>query len=190
MMMRVPTIALLTVLPTAQHLLSQTSVQSTPQTSSSVSMEQTVAFIDDTLRQQGSFSVQMPPVFEFNSIIESQKLRRTDECELGYESAYTTNKHHITTQKLLLRAEDPRAVSVEPNPNSTTAEWFVRLNVEDNQGFYLDGKHWHFDLKELMGENHHMTLGQFLSKDLAERVAKAYIHALVLCHKPEAPSPF
>jgi hypothetical protein len=33
-------------------------------------------------------------------------------------------------------------------------------------------------------------LGDFEDRALAERVAKAWIHAIVLCHKDEAPSPF
>ncbi|QHN03781.1 hypothetical protein FTO74_10655 [Granulicella sp. WH15] len=33
-------------------------------------------------------------------------------------------------------------------------------------------------------------LASFRDKDTAERVAKALIHAIVLCHKPNAPSPF
>jgi hypothetical protein len=35
-----------------------------------------------------------------------------------------------------------------------------------------------------------VLLGAFTDKDLAERVAKAYIHAMVLCHKSGAPSLF
>jgi hypothetical protein len=35
-----------------------------------------------------------------------------------------------------------------------------------------------------------VTLGWFYDKPLAERVAKAFIHAIVLCHKPDAPSLF
>lgn len=35
-----------------------------------------------------------------------------------------------------------------------------------------------------------VILGSFIGKDLAQRIAKAYIHAMVLCHKPEAPSLF
>ena len=50
--------------------------------------------------------------------------------------------------------------------------------MEDNQGLYVDGKQFHWDIEELREENKHMDLGDFLSKDLAERVAKAYIHAL------------
>jgi len=40
------------------------------------------------------------------------------------------------------------------------------------------------------GETETITIGTFYDKDLADRVAKAYIHAIVLCHKPEAPSLF
>ena len=175
------------------HLQAQTPVPAPPPPpASGPTLEQTIAFIDGMMRQHGRFSVDYPPPYQGSDrVVESQSLQSTDKCKCEYESTFTSDKHHISIQKLLLDSEDPRAVSVElANHRSTSPIWSVRLRVEDNQGLYVDGKQFHWDIEELREENKHMDLGDFLSKDLAERVAKAYIHALVLCHKSEAPSPF
>ncbi|MDR3751271.1 MAG: hypothetical protein P4K94_07260 [Terracidiphilus sp.] len=169
------------------HLQAQTPAPAPPV--AGPTMEQTIAFINDTLRQHGKYTVQYRSEFQppTGSIVESQTIHSAGKCELEYESVVTDPSQSIFKQQLSLDSEDPRAISVEPNPVTTTAEWFVRLRVEDNQGFYINGVHKHWGVAE---NDQRMNLARFLNKDLADRVARAYIHALVLCYKPEAPSPF
>lgn len=43
---------------------------------------------------------------------------------------------------------------------------------------------------QVVTNNYGLPYVVFTDKDLAERVAKAFIHAIVLCHKDDKPSPF
>ena len=95
-------------------------------------------------------------------------------------------------QDLHLDILDPRTISVVSNEVvrssiflvSGVGTWPGKTNPET---FSVTLKR---PSSRTKGETETITIGTFYDKDLADRVAKAYIHAIVLCHKPETPPLF
>jgi hypothetical protein len=185
--------AAIVAIAAALHLQAQT-VTSAP-SAARPTMEQTVAFIDETLNQHGNFSIAFPPTHKVITLAtESQRLTQSDQCTLQFEvrallsgkkpdGSPDTPFHYRETQEIKLASVDPRLISVDPDMGTTPPRWTIWMKVEDNRGYFLNGKPSSQSPRK-------MKLAVLLDKDLADRVAKAYIHAIVLCHKPEAPSPF
>jgi hypothetical protein len=95
-----------------------------------------------------------------------------------------TKEEINTPTSISLESVDPRTVSVE------------RITM---RGFHQWDSTWADDptdvytLKAMLpypNKGTAVTVGYFNDKDLADHAAKAFIHAIVLCHKPEAPSLF
>jgi hypothetical protein len=166
----------------------------TPTPPPSPTMAQTVAFINDALNQHGHFTEVFPPDFiAISDVLEFQSLSQAGPCDLEYEKKGVLSMRdpdgnpkapmqYKNVQKLSLTMEDPRGISVVPTQVGTPL-WTIKLKVDDNQSLFTDGHLVH-------SSPHEMKLAILPNKDLAERVAKAYIRAMVLCHKPEAPSLF
>ena len=190
------------ILAAMLNLHAQTPTPIPTQSSAPVSgptMEQTIGFINDAFAQHGHFQVDYDPdwLIIFNKVLW-QKLSQTAPCELLYESSdgIQVRKREDWTpeapvsftdsQKIRLNEVDPRALSVvqaNPKAPATLRESTVRLAVEDNHDYLVGGR-------PSDRQKNRMDLGVFVNQDIAESVAKAYIHAIVLCHKPEAPSLF
>lgn len=170
-------------------------------------MEQTVDFINDAFTQHGHFQVDFDPKWRVitlkilsqqltrNSIVDQQGVKHDDPCSMTYSARnwMAARKGDWTpgdpfsyeeTQFIALDKLDPRSLRISKDQSpSTPIRWYVHLDTEDNQGYFIAGK-------QDDAHKTSMTLGEFVDQDIAERVAKAYIHAIVLCHKPEAPSLF
>jgi hypothetical protein len=109
----------------------------------------------------------------------------------------TTKADLVTRNELRLDAVDPRTVIVASNE---VVRWSIRSTGVDTNlesGYYpakTTPETYIINIKrpssQTKGVIETVAVGTFYDKDLADRVAKAYIHAIVLCHKPEAPSLF
>jgi hypothetical protein len=175
------------------HLQAQTPAPAPPPPpASGPTMEQTIAFINGALTKQGELRyVWANALDQDDSIIANQHMAQTRPCELTFKfteikcticgrhrgdhnSEMYTNE---ATEVLRLDIADPltilvRKMNSEPQVYVPTVQQPKNGDVQSTD---LDPK---------------PDLGYFTSEDVANRVAKAYIHAIILCHKPEAPSLF
>jgi hypothetical protein len=135
-------------------------------------MEQTITFLNEAFAKQGNILIKGG-----THLVANQKVKFTSPCDLEYinDQANADESKRVSGFWLVLDldTDDPRMIT-----------------VGDNGGWYnITADH-----REEDGERNHTVsttfLGMFLEKDIAQKVAKAYIHAIVLCHKPEAPPLF
>jgi hypothetical protein len=132
-------------------------------------MDTTIKFINDSFAKNGMVTRGK------KEKITEQKLTQMAPCEVRFTDKISHDKEDKQDNDILrLDQADPLSTNVEAD-----ADHFV-VNIKQPIG-KKDVKH-----HVLMGG----IYGHFYSKELAERVAHAYIHAIVLCHKDETPSPF
>jgi hypothetical protein len=132
------------------------------------SMEDTVKFINDSFTQTGL--IEGHKKFE----ISDQKTVLIAPCTLQYTSKI---KHGaVDKEDNVIRLDRADPLSTELDPVAGYFDLVVKQPIQkkDNKHHVQQG----------------VAYGHFLSKDLGERVAHAYIHAIVMCHKNDAPSPF
>ncbi|MDR3751269.1 MAG: hypothetical protein P4K94_07250 [Terracidiphilus sp.] len=222
------------------HLHAQTpaSVPPSPAPASGPTMEQTVAFINDTFAKIGEFHYNagdepsvsagsdnqgLCAIKRDDMAVHAQSISISTDSTLTFTSSATKtindtecvpDKHGklvidkatgnlatnvlVTKEEVLVRQElhldalDPRTISVVSNEVVRTS---IRLLTgKDTWPGKTIPETFSVTIKrpssETKGNTEMITIGTFYDKDLADRVAKAYIHAIVLCHKPEAPSLF
>lgn len=107
-----------------------------------------------------------------------------------YKKESVTTKTPMDSRVTLsLATLDPRTVSVHPNSISTCESLLGHCGVSATYPatYYLTVQAPSATQKGVMQT---WSLGMFFDKDLADRVAKAYIHAIVLRHKAEPASIF
>ena len=151
---------------------------------STATMDQSIAFINDSYRKQPAFSFNWEngQVDEFqwqNAALESA-------CVLNYEYRVSsvapndneTHRTHISSNRLDMAHADPRTIEVTSIAKVKTPVYSVLLTQPSTS----DGHDRGFLDKVL--------LGVFYDRDTADRVAKAVIHAVVLCHPASTSSPF
>jgi hypothetical protein len=148
-------------------------------------MEQTIAFINEAFASLGSYTKMhhKPPYL----IIHSQRAYLEQPCLLRYEmrNSYKTSDIETDTFGVRMNLADPRTVEVI---SLLGGEWGITLKNDRRQPpEILNGEARSEDMR-----NETMDLATFPDndKDTADRVAKAYIHAIVLCHQSEKRSLF
>ena len=109
----------------------------------------------------------------------------------------TTKAGLVTRNELHLDVVDPRTVIVISNE---VVRWETRVIgvgpnlASDYYPLKTTPETYTINIKrpssQTKGVTETVAVGTFYDKDLADRVAKAYIHAIVLCHKPETPPLF
>jgi len=171
------------------HLQAQTPTPTqAPAPTTGPTMEQTIAFINDAYVKQDDVRYQVST--KADEEFKEQALVSEGPCNIRYEyriSHFDSMKSQpyytsLWSQRLFLDQADPRTIATVPKDVNPP---IFRVIVKPN------GKQPHvFSDGEDQGFKPDIILGVFFDKDKADRVAKAYIHAIVLCHKPEAPSPF
>jgi len=148
----------------------------TPSTSGSAvsesgpTIEQTIAFINEKLPK-------------------GQLVRPEGSCGLIYSSSFIvvgSGKESVDRILLFLDRTDPLSVSVGVTHNTYPTGYEIRLEravFERQAGAFTD--------PAPVSTPRQLLIGPFFdSQDTANRVAKALIHAMVLCHKDEKPSLF
>jgi hypothetical protein len=161
-------------------------------------MEQTVAFINEVFAKQGDFSSQATGAatqsyeqFESRKY-EQQSVMLSAPCQLTYHLVQTTierqtqydKKHRPlipdkvtnTTVADVIRLDRTNPVSLAISPFSEG--WsvnFVTLFISQEA---------HFADTEKIPQT--LMIGTFTDRSLADRAAKAYIHIMAGCYKPEA----
>jgi hypothetical protein len=149
-------------------------------------MEQTVAFINDAFVAQGD--VETVRAVKNNSYRTTHNYRVSTEspCVLDIQDKERFPRFNgagEATEESLVRVRldraDPRRIRLDQSTNMLPVIWYLTgtqpvSGDDEDRRFVGDG----------------FGLGTFYTRDAAERVAKAYIHAMVLCHKPEGPSLF
>jgi hypothetical protein len=158
------------ILAATLRLNAQTPIPATPPAqpappASGPTMEQTIAFINDAFTKQGV-------VFWDNNKQTGQSAHLESPCVLAYSSTQYINGigEPITLDwwKIDLEKDDPRNLKIDQH-----STYYV---IQINRSAYSDDRNLAV-----------ASLGVFRDKSTTERVAKAYIHAMVLCHKPETP---
>jgi hypothetical protein len=163
--------ATVAILAAMLHLHAQTPTPIPTQSSAPASgptMEQTIAFINDAFIKEGIIS--MGTVQE-----TSQSADLESPCLLAYHTTQRTIRSGETVTlnmwKIDLEKDDPLTLKI--------IQFDTYYGIQIIRSAYSDEPNLAFSY-----------VGVFRDKTTAERVAKAYIHAMVLCHKPEAPSLF
>ncbi|QHN03785.1 hypothetical protein FTO74_10675 [Granulicella sp. WH15] len=149
-------------------------------------MDQTINFINE------AFSKPISLAWEYEnrrgvSEVSAQHVSVSENCTLRYTYRFQYSidmeslkrgTGHPQSESVLLQNLDPLSIQIEEeraeNARSTPPIFHVTIKQLATQ--------------ERQANN--ITTGYFTERDSAQRVAKAYIHAIVLCHKPEAPSIF
>ena len=148
--------------------------QPPPAPSSGPTIEETIAFINNASADQGPVKIHMVGKDCCSSAVFKQASVPQDPC--GVEITHGEFRY-----KVELSAVDPRSVRI--------LGW-VAYNHEKGLDFtVIDPEVYVVTLRDKR-EKYAPELGDFQDKAMAERVAKAWIHAAVICHKDEAPSPF
>ncbi|MDR3751266.1 MAG: hypothetical protein P4K94_07235 [Terracidiphilus sp.] len=156
--------------------IAQTSApEQSPPPLSGLTMEQTVASLNQTFTTQGNFTF---TIHTDDAKVSNQKVVLEGPCTLlgTYDLVIPTVDSRPS--RLLLDRADPLSLTLYTIRDSSPAVYIVLVSqpaTHEDESRYIFAK---------------PGMGIFYRKDLAERFEKALIHAIVLCHKPEAPSPF
>ena len=167
------------ILAAMLHLHAQTSAPTqSPAPAAAPTMDQTVEFNNGIFNGTGSFSSQG------GSEVLSQRVTVDSSCILLYQETWR------------IEGESPLGKGIaqvylgKANPMSLQV-----AHIEDTWHITVEqpGSHSHYDQNHKLNPSYidpKPEIGEFPNSEAAQKVAKAYIHAMVLCHKPEAPSPF
>ncbi|MDR3751268.1 MAG: hypothetical protein P4K94_07245 [Terracidiphilus sp.] len=166
--------AAIVAITAALHLHAQTRTPiptQSPAPAAGPTMEQTIAFINDIFGGQGMVSGD-------DVDISNQSIKLIRPCVLTYEEKYRVGGDPFKYESPIdLEKADPLSLKV------TSEHGFWRLTVEQ-PGF---GHQFPPDPNYISAKP---EVGTVASREVAQKIAKAYIHAMVLCHKSETPSLF
>jgi len=171
--------------------------QTPPPPATGPTMEQTADFINQAFAKEGHIVISSSWVVLGSTVTGrndyfAQKVVLQQPCTLSfqYSNNYLSGSGgtgvSTTAQGLLLDLADPLTLSVEDDKKWSPDSWPILLAATPKQPvpFFngtLGGDDWLTQPR---------IMGYFLDQDTATRVAKAYIHAMVLCRKPTQPSLF
>jgi tetratricopeptide (TPR) repeat protein len=145
-----------------------------PAPTSGPTMDETIAFINEAFSKQGKINFVKPDYAGLHFSFTNQKIAQSGPCEF----TFTDTLVNAETEVVRLDLADPRTMRVEKQLDDDPVIYSPTVQQPQNDG------------AQQLNLNTQPLLGFFTSEDTANRAAKAYIHAIVLCHKPEAPSPF
>jgi hypothetical protein len=134
---------------------------SAPPATSGPTMEQTIAFINEAFANQGAIA-------DPKATFTDQRVTLIAPCVLRYHylQVITNLGDDEESMDLPLKTLDPRTISISGNTSL-----FISV-ASPKVGFAKP------------------FLGVFRSKETADRVMKAYIHAMAFCYDPQTASPF